>query len=101
MSRIHISQRYHPPDLLKVAIVKGKQVLVLIIQALDVVGNALGEIPDVTGLQHFSREASILINTSEKERAIVDKSPFSLSIIISKSTNNLHEEKSSYHSVPV
>jgi hypothetical protein len=65
------------------------------------VGNTLGEIPDITGLQHFSREASILINTGEEKGSVVDKSPLGLFTIISKNTNNLLGEKSSYHSVPV
>lgn len=101
MSRNHVLQRYHPPDLLEIAIIKGKQVLVLVIETLNVVGNTLGEVPDVTGLQHLSREASILINTSEKERSIVNKSPLSLFTIVSKSTNKSLGKVSSYHSVPV
>jgi hypothetical protein len=54
------------PNLLKVTIVEGEEVFVLIVQTLDIVGNALGEVPYVSGLEYFSSEAAVLVNAREK-----------------------------------
>ena len=68
------------PNLLKVTIVESKEILVLIIQALDVVRDTLGEVPDVSSLEDVGSESPILIYTSEEKRAVVNETPFSLAI---------------------
>lgn len=70
----------HSPDFLKVTVVESEEVLVLIVQSLDVVGNTLGEIPDVTGLELLGGKATVLVNAAEKKRAVVDETPFRHSV---------------------
>lgn len=69
------------PDLFKVAIVKDKEVFVLIIQALYIVRNTLGEVPDVSRVELLSGETPILIDSREEERSVVDETPFSLKVM--------------------
>lgn len=69
------------PDLFKVAIVKDKEVFVLFIQALYIVRNTLGEVPDVSRVELLSGETPILIDSREEERSVVDETPFSLKVI--------------------
>lgn len=68
----------NPPNLLKVAIVKDKEVFIFFIQALYVVCDTLGEVPDVSRVKLLGGEASVLIHSSEEERPVVNKAPFSL-----------------------
>lgn len=68
------------PDLLKVTIVKYKQILILIVQTLDIMSNTLGEVPNVSRFELLSGESAILINSSEKQGSVVDKTPFSLAL---------------------
>ena len=42
--------------------------------------NALGEVPDISRFELLSGESTILVNSSEKERSVVDKTPFSLAL---------------------
>lgn len=66
------------PDLLKVTIIEGEKVFVLIFQTLDVMSNTLGEVPDIPGVELLGGESTVLVNTSEEKRAVVDEAPFSL-----------------------
>ena len=66
------------PNLLKVTIIESKKVFVLIFQALDVMSNALGEVPDIPGVELLGGESTVLVNASEEKRSVVDKAPFSL-----------------------
>lgn len=68
------------PNLFKVTVIKGKKVFVLIFQALDIMSNTLGEVPDISRFELLSGESTILVNSSEKERSVVDKTPFSLAL---------------------
>jgi hypothetical protein len=68
----------HIPALLEVAVVKGEEILILIVQALDVVSYSLGEVPDITSLEDIGLESTVLINTGEQEGSIVDESPLGL-----------------------
>jgi hypothetical protein len=63
---------------IKVAFVKGKQVLVLVIETLDGVSLSLGEVPDVTDVEGRDLVASLIINSANQDGAIVDNAPFSL-----------------------
>lgn len=66
------------PNLLKVTIIESKKVFVLIFQALDVMSNALGEVPDIPGVELLGGESTVLVNASEEKRSVVDKPPFCL-----------------------
>ena len=68
------------PNLFKVTVVKYKQILILIVQTLDIMSNALGEVPDISRFELLSCESPILVNSSEKEGSVVDKTPFSLAL---------------------
>ena len=70
------------PDLLKVTVIKRQEILVLLFQSLDVVRNTFGEIPDVTGIKLLGRKAAVLVDSAEKKRSIVDKTPFGLHILV-------------------
>lgn len=88
------------PDLLKVTVIKGQEVLVLLIQSLNVVRNTLGEVPDVTGIKLLGREAAVLVDSAEKKRSIVDKTPFGLHILVNMGISMMCVD-SVYRSVPV
>jgi hypothetical protein len=68
----------HLPDFLEVTVIKGKKILVLIIKTLDIMGNTLREVPNVTSLQDLSCETAILVNSGKEQGAIVNKTPLSL-----------------------
>lgn len=51
---------------LEIAIVEGKKILIFLIKTLDVVGDTLGEIPDVASVKLLSCEASVLIDTGQE-----------------------------------
>lgn len=53
------------PDLLEIAIVKGKKVLVLVVQALYVVSDTLREVPDISSFKNFGSEATVLVDTGK------------------------------------
>lgn len=90
------------PDLLKVTIVKDKEIFVLVIQALDVVGNTLGEVPDITSIQDLGCPAAILVNSRQEKGAFIDETPFSLfSVNITPTLYRSHFMRYTYHSVPV
>lgn len=72
----------HLPDFLKVTVIKGQEVLVLLVQSLDVVRNTLGEVPDVTCIKLLGSEAAVFVDSAEKKRSIVDKAPFGLYILV-------------------
>lgn len=40
--------------------------------------NTLGEIPNISLFELLSEEATIFVNTGEKERSIVNETPFGL-----------------------
>lgn len=66
------------PDFLKVAIIEGEKVFVLIFQTLDVMSNTLGEVPDIPRIELFGSESTVLVNSSQEKRSVVNKTPFSL-----------------------
>lgn len=66
------------PAFLEVSIVKGEEVLVLLIQTLYIVGHALGKVPDISGVELLCRESTVLVDAGEEETSIVDEAPFSL-----------------------
>lgn len=68
------------PDLLKVTVVKYKQILILIVQTLDIMSNTLGKVPDISRFELLSSKSTILVNSGEKEGSVVDKTPFSLAL---------------------
>jgi hypothetical protein len=69
------------PDFFKVAVVEDEEVLVLVAQALDVVRDALGEVPDVALFELLGCPAAVLVDSGEEEGAFVDEAPFSLHVI--------------------
>ena len=66
------------PDFLKVTVIESKKVFVFVLQTLDIMGNTLGEVPDVSRVELLSGESTVFVNTSEEKRSVVDKAPFSL-----------------------
>jgi hypothetical protein len=54
------------------------QILIFLVQALHIMGNPLREIPDITSLEDFSCKAAVLIDSTQEQGAIVNKSPLSL-----------------------
>lgn len=69
---------------------------------MDIVGNTLGEVPDVPSVEPLCGEGTVLVNTSQEKRSIVDKTPFSLwSCVIITPSSNGQFWTLAYHSVPV
>lgn len=66
------------PDLLKVSVIKREKIFVLFFQTLDIMSYTLGEVPDIPGIQLLGGESTVLINSSQEKRSVVDKAPFSL-----------------------
>lgn len=40
--------------------------------------NPLGEVPDISRFELLGGESTVLVNSSEKQGSVVDKTPFSL-----------------------
>jgi len=70
------------PNLFKVTVIKGKKVFVLIFQALDIMSNTLGEVPDVPRVELLGLKSAVLVNSSEEKRSIVEEAPFSLRLLL-------------------
>lgn len=45
--------------------------------------HTLREVPYITGFKNLSSETTVLINTGQQKRAVVDESPLSLDIKVS------------------
>jgi len=71
------------PDFLKVTIIEGEKVLILIFQALDIMSNALGEVPDIPRVEFLGLKSAVLVNSSEEKRSVVNEAPFSLKLLLS------------------
>jgi hypothetical protein len=69
---------WYAPDFIKVAIVKDKKILILVIEPLNCVCLTLGEVPDVTKLEHVNLIFPILVHRGNQDAALVHKTPFSL-----------------------
>ena len=52
----------YSPSTIKVAVVKDEEKLVLVIESLNRVGNALGEIPNVTKTEFLVDETPVFID---------------------------------------
>lgn len=66
------------PDLVKVTLVKDQEELVLVLETLDGVGEALGEVPDVTVLEGVDLVGAVLVDGGELDASLVDDSPLGL-----------------------
>lgn len=86
------------PNLVKVGIVKDQEVLVLIGETLDGVGSSLGEVPDITIVENLFLVAAILINGRNKNRALINNTPFGLFVSVNHRRQGL---RGTYNTVPV
>ena len=73
-----VRQRWSLPNLVKVGIVKDQEVFILLVESLDRVGGALGEVPDVTIVEILNLVSTEFIDSGNLDGATVDNTPFSL-----------------------
>lgn len=62
----------------EVAFVETEEELVILVEALDRVPFAFGEVPDISGLEDFELVASFLVDGRNTHSTCVDVAPFGL-----------------------
>jgi hypothetical protein len=64
--------------LVKVAVIEYEEILVLITETLDGMGDALGEVPDIAKAELLVYITTILVDSGYEHLAAVYKAPFGL-----------------------
>jgi hypothetical protein len=74
----HTCKGNHAPDFVEIAIVKGQKVLVFVIEAVDGVCLAFGEIPNVAVAQLVHLVLAVLVHRRHEDATCIDEAPLRL-----------------------